>query len=30
MKALSGAEFLLVRRDGSRVTTLADPLTPPP
>ena len=30
MKALSGAEFLLVRRDGSRVTTFADPLTPPP
>ncbi|HET6573189.1 MAG TPA: HAMP domain-containing sensor histidine kinase [Fimbriiglobus sp.] len=30
MKSLSGAEFLLVRRDGSRTTTFADPLTPPP
>ncbi len=30
MKALSGAEFLLVRRDVSRVTTFPDPLTTPP
>jgi signal transduction histidine kinase len=30
MKALSGAEFLLVRRDGSHVSTFADPATPPP
>jgi signal transduction histidine kinase len=30
MKALSGAEFLLVRRDGSHVSTFSDPDTPPP
>ncbi len=30
MKALSGAEFLLVRRDGSHASTFADPDTPPP
>ena len=30
MKGLSGAEFLLVRPDGGRVSTFPDPATPPP
>ncbi len=30
MKGLSGAEFLLVRANGTRVATLPDPAAPPP